>query len=144
MDRASKGTLRAISQAGIEFRVRDRPRSAGFVVSMTGEKSKPKLAAVAASRALIQHFYESHDDDPAAGALATAMRILEYEGDVYAIQTLAVGARALIQHFYESHDDDPLAGALRAAMRILDAADERLESLGARVEGIESRVVAHR
>ncbi len=72
------------------------------------------------------------------------MRILEYEGDIYAIQTLAVGARALIQHFYESHDDDPLAGALRAAMRILDAADERLESLGARVEGLESRVVAHR
>lgn len=81
--------------------------------------SKPKLAAVASIAAQAEH--------------------LELPGEVYTIQGLADGARALIQQFYERHDDEDDAGALLRAMRILDVVDERLDSLGARVEGLEDR-----
>jgi hypothetical protein len=68
---------------------------------------------------------------------------IEITGEVYTIQGLADGARALIQRFYESYDDDPDTLPLLQAMRILDVADERLDRLGERVEGLESREVAH-
>ena len=72
-------------------------------------------------------------------ASASPIERPELNGEVYNIQALADGARAVIQRFYESHDDDPETSVLLTAMRILDVADERLDSLGGRVEGLEDR-----
>src|SRR5262245_58839621 len=79
---------------------------------------------------------------PSIPAIPAVIHRNNLEGEVYNIQGLVAGAYSMLQRYYEEHDDEEDAGQVLCVMRTLRVADERLDELAARVDGLDAAEAA--